>query len=122
MKSYKTKQNEIVNFLQDSDIEPGNGYVKFPDGTLICYGRASIEINLDKLWLNHYYQYFITELKFAIPFINTPIINVGTKSNTITTINAYAFDNEKLGALYLVSPQQVKEITEYWYTAIGKWK
>lgn len=122
MKSYKTKQNEIVNFLQDSDIEPGNGYVKFPDGTLICYGRATIEVNLDNNWLNHYYQYFNTELNFSIPFINTPIINVGIKSNLITTINAYIFNNEMLSVLYLVSPQQVRETTEFWYIAIGKWK
>ena len=122
MKTFYDSKNNQLNLIEERDIESSDNYIKFPDGTLICYGRANIEVNLDKLWLNHYYQYFHAELKFSIPFINTPIINVGTKSNLITTINAYTFDNEMIGALYLVSPQQIKETTEFWYTAIGKWK
>ena len=46
MQKVQTKEGTQVNLLQDSDIETGKGYIKFPDGTMIQWGTQEINTNL----------------------------------------------------------------------------
>ncbi|WP_115715139.1 hypothetical protein [Amedibacterium intestinale] len=49
--------------IPTASIESGKGYVKFPDGTLICYGQVTALAKKDNiLW------------EFPIPFIKEPIV------------------------------------------------
>lgn len=61
MKTVYEKNGSAVNILQDSDIASGNNYIKFPDGTMICWFSVYLEAGTE-----------IKECSFPEPFISAP--------------------------------------------------
>lgn len=47
--------------LEDDDIQSGNNYIKFPDGTLICWFHVYLEAGTE-----------LKECSFPEPFISAP--------------------------------------------------
>lgn len=98
--------DQVFNYLADD--ASGTGYVKFPNGTMICYGSYASQ----NVWSN--------QIGFAETFIDTPkvipsvIANastpIGFTALTITTTNFTLSYNTSSGAK-----------TVFWI-AIGKWK
>ena len=76
---YEANGNE-VNILQDSDIKGDEGYVQYPDGTMILYGvgkientgEASIHINFPKNFMDSGYSVSIQNI-FSYNFFSYKI-------------------------------------------------
>lgn len=96
----------------DEIIESGNGYIKYKDGTLLCYG-------LDSTNTTGYIS-----ISFPITFISIPIVVVqqqsGSETTNIITAKTSTIDKSyfRCGCVYAQGYLQ-QNIN---WIAIGKWK
>ena len=56
------KLGNSKQLLEDDDIQSGNNYIKFPDGTMICWFGVRLEAGIE-----------LKECYFPEPFISAPI-------------------------------------------------
>ncbi len=112
------------------NIETGsndNGsYIKFPDGTMICYQNFSGNVDCSIAYGSGYYGYFnLSNIKpFPVSFVETPVISVTLMDNDL--IGAVPYSPTKTTcssiAMYIYGlNSKNKEITLN-VLAIGKWK
>lgn len=110
---------EAINDIVTSDINDNDGYIKFNNGTLICWG-----VNTG---INDSYR----EFYFPQQFISRPTLTANT---SITDINymAYAqildFDTQKAKVAIYWRQRTSQDGTfaiggnHFWWIAIGRWK
>lgn len=107
--------NEMQNQLNDNivnSIESGNGYIKYSDGTLICYGQE-----------NSSASGYIT-INFPINFIAAPTVVASQSANTetttivITKLSAITTSSFRVACVY--SGGYLLQFVKW--VAIGKWK
>lgn len=90
-----------ISLLQDSDIESGSSFVKFPDGTLIVYGTKLLSSGWEQ------------EVWIPVSFIKDPIVVIAPYSlETVIVTNRYTnrFYCYSSGQCYID------------WVAIGRWK
>lgn len=108
-----------------SVIENGEGYIKFGDGTQICYGN--VEFNIGTMTQRSpFWQYQDTNLSinFAKAFVSIPILSgtivAGNYASLLYVINC---TNEKITQLnILMLSDASNQKTNVNYIAVGKWK
>lgn len=125
MKTVYEKNGNVVNILQDSDIENGTNYIKFPNGIAIVFMKK--DFNGSFVALGGEYRLMLNDpFMFPIEFIEVPAITVST-ANTID----YAYcssvgivrDNTGIKILALGRPTEIKNTTVgVQVIAIGRWK
>ena len=109
----------------DNIIESGTGYVKYADGTMICYYTKDITTSINITWGNLYLSSALTLDDFAQTFLATPCvqINVTGGNSSAFVVNATASSTTNPGKIHLSRPQTDTSKT---YTinvmAIGRWK
>ena len=97
--------------------EEGNGYIKFPDGTLIQWGRASFPGSGSG-------GAGYATVDFAIPFVSSPAITATAMYvNTLVTFGVSAQSRSDGATLYARTSSGgiVTGASAYW-VAVGKWK
>lgn len=125
MKTVCETNGNAVNLLQDSDIENGTNYIKFPNGIAIVFMKK--DFNGSFVALGGEYRLMLNDpFMFPIEFIESPAITVSTAS----TID-YAYcsavgivrDNTRIKILALGRPTEIKNATVgVQVIAIGRWK
>lgn len=116
----KTTSNKPIKI-----IESGTGYVKFSDGTLICYGTCNTTINIDMSSGNIYYGYFSNPVSFPVAFTETPICNFCNynANNKAIIVGSFIANNKGVSNLSLISAIiRTHENVTINYIAIGRWK
>lgn len=122
------KIDELVDF-SNSVIESGTNssgsYVKYSDGTMVCYGN--IEFNIGTMTQRSpFWQYQDDDLSisFAKPFVSKPIVTgtvvAGNYASLLYVINCVQEKITQINVLTLSDASNQK--TNINYTAIGKWK
>lgn len=116
MKTVYEKNGSAVNLLQDTDIANGSNFIKFPDGTLVCYGTLQVTDESS-----------YTTVKYPIRFISAPCVlvtNIFSFNNSIVwsvsylkvdSFNAYMNTHSDF------RPGNGKTADAKWI-AIGRWK
>ena len=108
--------------------DSANGYCKFPDGTLMCWGTISIpnSTTISNTWGSVYESARIAvSINFPVAFVSAPELIVSLKSNPVTFLeNTLTASTTGIdGAYWLMRPQSATldngSIT--WF-AIGRWK
>lgn len=97
--------------------EEGNGYVKFPDGTLIQWGRANFPGSASGGM-----GYAVVD--FTIPFVDTPSVTATAMYvNSVVVFDVSAHPRTYNVTLYARtnSGNPVTSASAYWM-AIGRWK
>lgn len=108
----RNNKHETKELLEKTDIESGDGYIKYPDGTLEQWGHAQIADNVA-----------FGRVTFNIPYASNVSMTCTAGYFHETTVDiviglatTYA-DVYLTGKTYGIS----KERSFYWY-AIGRWK
>ena len=98
----------IKNFANDS----GTNYCKMPDGTLIQWGDATIQLETDKITVN-----------FPLAFVNTSyaIGAIGTYVSTKDMSFVYAAQTATTIDIYRSGSDLSYSMPFKWF-AIGRWK
>ena len=122
--------SESLNDLEDriesgSVIESGEGYIKFGDGAMICYGN--IDFNIGTMTQKSpFWQFQATNLliSFAKAFVSKPILSgtvvAGNYASLLYVINCTQEKITQLNVLTLSDASNQK--TNINYIAVGKWK
>lgn len=115
--------NDKDVYNSDAFNNSDTGYIKYPDGTMICYGNVSGE----SANLTDYYSFAnrtdAVSVTFPQEFISTPVVTVslteyaGQISAILSSITKNSF------AITVLKPKNVDGGAYYTnYIAIGKWK
>lgn len=107
-------------------IESGDGYIKYENGDMVCYGISQISAAINNAWGSGYYGSVssATLPKFSQTFIDVPLVvaNINTTGNLgiIAGINA---STTQMTRVFIVAFNSVASYNEklYW-EARGKWK
>lgn len=102
--------------------DSANGYCKFPDGTLICWGSVTISSSYQP-WGAMYVSDANPDVTFPAPFLSAPALSVTCKAmcsgvivNTVCTATKW---NQ-------VAIMRQSPVTNYSvplsYIAVGRWK
>lgn len=116
--SLQVKGKLISNAIEDS----GTGYIKFIDGTMICYGSISGTSSLSDYWGQ--FKRSDENLAFNFPqsFISVPIVSLTVDDNASCSIVKNTSTTSQ-GRFTILKPSSVSNTTyAFDYIAIGKWK
>lgn len=124
MKDITDKVDELVDF-SNSVIESGTNYVKFKDGTMICYGNIEFNIgNMNQRSPFWQYQNNNLSIPFSQTFISKPNIVASIIAGNYTSL-LYVIDcsiNAITSITILTLADSSQQKTNINYMAIGKWK
>ncbi len=138
------------NYLESEEIEPGlvklkdnqalygtiieqrsnsNGtYIKFSDGTMICYSTKSYRATVTQKLNDYIYYGYVTLEDFPHEFASIPSVtyshNTSTEIFAIQPYNIESITTTNPGGVYPIGPGIRNEPTDLYITvtAIGKWK
>lgn len=119
--------NDTLKNTLDKIVESGtntNGtYVKYSNGTMICYNTVSHEnVSITSAWGVFYESTLLSLGDYAKPFTSVPTLVL--TSHFPNFVEKYANDSETSpGGFYACKPKSASsENVRVSYIAIGKWK
>lgn len=118
------------NKLSENIIEEsGDGYIKFGDGTMICYGSTGIQTTaVTTTWGNGLYcSNQLPVIRFPQEFISQPYYTASVHSeqgNSFLMItDAYSTSTTTTSQFQILRGTSSNSVTySIHYTAIGRWK
>lgn len=111
--------NNNVGVVDSGSNENGN-YIKYADGTMICYGTIELASTSFSSWGSIYGGNFTINQPFAQSFIANPILNI-TPVN-IGAIYESSSNATMITKFSLMRPTNTTSAFYGIYIAIGKWK
>lgn len=118
--------NKTIN-IPATIIESGsnsNGtYIKYSDGTMICYNSKQVTEQVTSTWGALYVSQQVSLGTFPQAFINIPTLNVYCSGNqSIMIVAAGAATTTDAGKIQLARADSATVTTNIGYIAIGRWK
>lgn len=113
---------KLGNIIESGSNENGN-YIKYTDGTMICYNTVSYEnVPITSTWGVFYESTLLSLGDYAKPFTSAPTLVL--TSYFPNFIEKYGNDSETSpGGFYACKPKSASgENVKVSYLAIGKWK
>lgn len=122
------KINEKLTKNLQNIVESGDGYIKYSDGTMICYGTKDFPANNPLAYGTGLYRTSsIAFDDFAQPFINPPItsysfasLSRNTNSAFVTVLYTATTTNPGRVCIVKENNDQISGSTSY--ISIGRWK
>ena len=114
--------------IADSGGSASTGYwVKYDDGTMICYKRATIMPNAQTAMGDFYRSDYISLGNFPAAFttlvdIKPAIWNSNMSSIYIWCTDVYGPSTTSAGSVAVIASAKFSSLVEVMYTAVGRWK
>ena len=107
--------------ITESDSNTNGDYIKFSDGSMICYRNIVITIASVNAWGTLYDGSTNTVIKFAQPFVQTPRVSVTPTYSAF--VERVVADSNGINTITVARPTSVTN----WNVpldiiAVGKWK
>lgn len=118
----------FINGIVDSGSNANGDYVKYLDGTMICYKTISGRIDVNTAWGSLYMSSEIALGNYAEPFISKPTVNVAidniSGTQTMLSGGTTSPSSETTGPnVCLIRPNSRTDLAyRLGMIAIGKWK
>ena len=116
--------NKLAQIIQSGSNANGS-YIKYSDGTMICYGNYSFNSSNSDYWGNFYRSENYT-INFPQEFSTTPIVNVTPNSDDggiSAVLNTVSLNTFKMCQLKSKGINQNTDLSNSGqYVAIGRWK
>ena len=108
----------------ESGVNSNGYYVKFADGTMICYmNKLYSNINITKAWGSMYETDPINLGNFPANFVNIPTVTATCTGGSTVFIETFRPSETSLGASWFARPSALANTeTIISFIAIGKWK
>lgn len=121
----KNNNNVYEKLLLGKDIvESGSNYIKYADGTMICYRSVSITATITTAWGSWYETADKVNFgDFAVAFQGTPVVTIQPVGTAcwVEALNSTSATN--IGNAYLARPISSSSASYTFYViAIGRWK
>lgn len=120
----QTITTTVQNIIQSGSNANGS-YIKYSDGTMICYGNYSFNSSNSDYWGNFYRSENYT-INFPQGFSTTPIVNVtpnsddGSISAVLNIVNLNTFEMCQIKSKGINPNTNLSNLGQY--VAIGRWK
>lgn len=107
--------------ITESGSNANGSYIKYDDGTMICYIYKGFNLNITKQFEGVYYENS-GDILFPQEFISTPIINITARGLAGGGYSFYTIENNKFSGF--IWKTQSKSDANLWLmiTAYGRWK
>lgn len=122
----------ITGTMKSSISESGGSastgyYIKFEDGTMICYKRTTIMPNAQTSFGGFYRSDYISLGNFpaaftALTYIKPEIWYANYSTLYMWCTAAYGPSTTSAGSVAVISNSKFSSLVEVMYTAIGRWK
>ena len=125
MEQVYKKDGTLINLLQDVDVETGDNYIKFSNGTLICWGYPYQVTDVNIKWGSLYYCYLKDVVQFPIPFIDYPVVNLTCQNAGVicATLSSDGYTKSGINQVMITSAEPQSDYGfNLHYIAIGRWK
>lgn len=109
------------NVIEDSGSNENGNYVKFSDGTQICWNRVSFQATFTS-WGNLYSYDYKTKIPFPADFIERPRVSVTNSATSAAMIAVTTADTTGTTQITLVRPNVSNGTYYVDYIAVGRWK
>ena len=109
--------------IVESETNTNGTYIKYADGTMICYNTVSHEnVSITSTWGSFYESALLSLGDYAKPFTSVPTLVL--TSHLPNFIEKYGNDSKTSpGGFYACKPKSTSsENVRVSYIAIGKWK
>lgn len=120
-----SKQNIITNLINRIIDSSGSNYIKFTDGTMVCWGSKNYTLtNNDAQIGGLWYTTRITDLgTFAQTFKQVPIVITGCIKGAFNVAEYNCNSTTNVGYCWFTNgTKRTNESITFVYIAIGKWK
>lgn len=114
-----SKENFFVN--GSIVVESGTGWIRFYDGTQICYGQQTIQPNF-QAWGALYSCDDATTRNFPKPFISSPRLLLSNNGSAACIIIRGLASATAITSISIARPNVVEQSLSVDYIAIGKWR
>ena len=104
-------------------IESSTNYIKFADGSMICYETISKNVSLTDYWSQ--LKKGLTSITFSQKFISIPLVNVGlvdAEKLAQLSISADSVNTSGFTAIVFKPNAVTNTGIKFSYIAIGNWK
>lgn len=122
----KVPSSQLSNVVESGSNSNGS-YVKYSDGTMICYKTVEGTVDLTEQYYTYFYHTADSKLfnlgDYAMPFIERPICNITFIGGNAQWIGAIQNQSAThVGDLHIISVTSKKAGAYYDVIAVGKWK
>mgnify|MGYP003307778316 CR=1 FL=1 len=117
-----------INGIIESGSNTNGEWIKYADGTMICYREIELTFNITSSWGSLYYGSNESEINFAQTFIERPTVVVETKPSGAVGMFEIDYDSPVITTsyyknIYVARPTQASNVSaKTTILAIGKWK
>lgn len=109
--------------IYDSGSNSNGSYIRYTDGTMICYINKAFLVDTNIAWGNVYESVNVQLGSFPQPFVEKPVVTVSCVGGTTVWVEALNATRTSLGSSWFMRPVSTKNVsTELSFIAIGKWK
>lgn len=115
--------NDAVAGVVESGSNTNGNYVKFLDGTMVCYGSFTKQnVAIVNSWGNVYGADLTDPLTFPQTFYSAPIATVFNVAGNSFWVHRVQTSEEKITTLSISRPNSYTSTFTFGYVAIGRWK
>lgn len=118
--------NEKVDSIIESGSNENGNYIKYSDGTMICYGHVDKKLSGMAAWGSLYNLDMTDVLSYPQNFITLPIVNMNIISDGAGSVAGWIANitttNDGITKATFVRPTTSLYEIRMAYIAIGKWK
>ena len=111
-----------INSIVESGSNDNGSWVKFADGTMICYGSFDLYLDNFVAWGSLYSQDYENPLNFPQTFTSINACLVENSGNAAAFISRVAYNTNGITKLSPARPTASTSTYTFSYIAIGKWK
>ena len=115
---------EVKEYV-DSQIESGDGYIKFPDGTMMCFGNFKVTGVTTEAWGNIASQKVLNPVTFPSTFteIQSVTVTCAKSEGYGFWVHRVVYNTEKIESIEISRATAVSNVFgNFSYIAMGKWK
>lgn len=111
-----------INSVVESGTNDNGSWIKFADGTMICYGSFDLYLDNFVEWGSLYSQDYENPLNFPQTFTSINTCLVENSGNAAAFISRASFDINGITKISPTRPTTSTATYTFSYIAIGKWK
>ena len=111
-----------INSIVENGTNDNGSWIKFADGTMICYGSFELVLNNFVAWGSLYSQDYENPHNFPQTFTSINTCLLENSGNAAAFISRVAYDTNGITKLSPTRPTTSTATYTFSYIAIGKWK
>ena len=111
-----------INSIVENGSNDNGSWIKFADGTMICYGSFDLYLNNFVAWGSLYSQDYENPHNFPQTFTSINTCLLENSGNAAAFISRAAYDTNGITKISPTRPTTSTATYTFSYIAIGKWK